>query len=309
MEHPPIRFQRRHLELLVAVADTGSMHKAAQLLRIAQPAVSRVLAELERAVGARLLERTAVGSVLTPRGQALVAQARAVLGGLERMEDLARQHAATVRFGCIPRAMHTLMPFLVEGLGDLCRLAVTEEGSPLLLAALQRGALDMAVMRHVGGAQAMEGGLRADRLYDERPVVICRPGRRFPRRKVQPLASLAGFEWVLPARETMTRSVLDRFWQDQALPHLRTVLETRSYESSAAIASPTGLLSIIPQSIARRYERAGLLQVVPVEPSLPGTAVLLVAGEHAAGDPVLQGLRERVREAAERARQAFALTP
>ncbi|HYF20530.1 MAG TPA: LysR family transcriptional regulator, partial [Ramlibacter sp.] len=77
MEHHPFRFQRRHAELLVAVADTGSMHKAAQRLGIAQPAVSRVLAELEKAVGARLLERTAVGSALTPRGRALVAQARA----------------------------------------------------------------------------------------------------------------------------------------------------------------------------------------------------------------------------------------
>jgi DNA-binding transcriptional LysR family regulator len=153
----------------------------------------------------------------------------------------------------------------------------------------------------------MQAGLQADRLYDERPVVICRPGRRFPRRKVQALASLAGFEWVLPARETMTRTVLDRFWQDHGLPHLRTVLETRSYESSAAIASSTGLLSIVPQSIARRYERAGLVQVVPVEPVLPGTAVLLVAGEHAAGDPVLQALRERVVAAAAQARAAYRL--
>lgn len=302
-----MKFQRRQIELLVAVADTGSMHKAAQRLGIAQPAVSRVLAGIEQSIGARLFERTSVGSALTPRGAALAVQARAVLSVLQRMEDVGEQATPTIRFGCIPRAMHTLMPFLIESLGPEARLQVKEDGSPLLFSAMQQAKLDFAVMRHVSGVAGMVDRLVAHRLYDERPVVIRNPHRPFSRKKVHLLRDLGAHGWALPASGTTTRTLLERFWQELGVAPIRPVIETRSYESSIALVSSTDLLSIIPHSIARSYERAGLIRVVDVTPALPGTAVLLVCEEHALADPVLSGVRERVLSAAARAREFYGL--
>lgn len=301
-----MQFQRRHVQVLVAIADAGSMHKAAQQLGIAQPAVSRLLAEIERALGTRVFERGAAGSTLTRRGEVLLAQARAALGGLDRMDDVARGHAGFVRFGCIPRSMHTLMPFLVPRLGE-ARLQLTEDGSPALLRGVERGALDMAVMRHVAGQAGIGGQLEALRLYEERPVVICRAGHALARGQALELAALRAYDWVLTDTGTTTRVLLDRFWEETGMAPIRPLLETRSFESSIALVAGTDLLSMVPESIARMQERAGSVCLLPVSPAVPGTVVMLVHEVAALQDPVLARCRALVIEAAADARRAYGL--
>ncbi|MBL0421074.1 LysR family transcriptional regulator [Ramlibacter sp. AW1] len=301
-----MQFQRRHLQVLVAIEDAGSMHKAAQQLGMAQPAVSRLLAEIERALGMRIFERGAGGSTPTRRAEALLAQARATLGGLLRMDEIASGHGGSIRFGCIPRAIHTLMPFLLPRLGPL-RLQLVEDGSPALLSALERGAVDMAVVRHVAGAAGIGGALQALRLYDEAPTVICSAHHPLARRRTLALSSLGEQAWVLPASGTTTRALLDRFWQHTGLTPLQPVLETRSFEASVALVADTELLAIIPDSIARMHERAGRIRRVRVTPTLPGTAVMLVFDAAAPQDPVLAACRDLVLDAAVQARRAYAL--
>lgn len=301
-------FQRRHLQVLVAIADAGSMHKAAQQLGMAQPAVSRLLAQIEQSLGTRVFERGAGGSTLTRRGEVLLAQARATLGGLRRMDEIALGHGGSIRFGCIPRSMHTLMPFLVPLLGAM-KLQLTEDGSPALLRGVERGALDLAVMRHVAGPAGIGGQLEALRLYDEPAVVICRPEHALARRRALELASLRQHAWVLPGPGTTTRALLDQFWEQSGVAPIRPVLETRSFESSMALVAGTDLLSIVPESIARMQERAGSVRRLPVSPCLPGTVVMLVFDPGPMDDPVLAGCRALVLEAAAQARRAYALGP
>jgi len=303
---PHMEFQRRHLHVLVAIADTGSMHKAGQLLGMAQPAVSRILAEVERALGTRIFERGAGGSTPTRRGEPLLAQARAALGGMRRLDEVGQGHAGSVRLGCIPRALHTLMPQLLPRLEGL-QLQLTEDGSPALLQGVERGALDMAVMRHAAGAAGIGGPLEALRLYDERPVVICRPGHALAQRRSLSLASLGEHSWVLPAVGTTTRALLDSFWERTGTAPIRPVLEIRSFEASVALVADTEVLSIIPESIARRHEREGRVHRLRVTPALPGTAVMLVFEPAAIQDPVLARCRDLVLAAAAQARKAFGL--
>jgi DNA-binding transcriptional LysR family regulator len=68
----------RQLKALLAIADTGSMTKAAEMLNIVQPAVSRQLKLLEEDVGVVLFERHRMGMQLTPDGEILAAYARRV---------------------------------------------------------------------------------------------------------------------------------------------------------------------------------------------------------------------------------------
>lgn len=302
-------FQRKHLAMLVAIAEGGSMHKAALRLGMTQPAVSRMVAEVERTVGARLFERGASGSLLTAKGDALVAHARFLLRGMERMDEVAHAQAVAIRFGCIPRAMHTLMPFIVNLMSPptLQRLQVQEDGSHALFDAVRRGALDFAVLRHVGGAAGVNEALQAQPLYDETPLVIAGPKHPLARRRALTLGALIDHRWVLPSAETTTRAVLDRYFQIQGLAPIRPVIETRSFESSAALVAGTDLLSIIPEAIARVYERVGLVRVLKVAPPLPGTAVLLVHQSQVLADPVLQRFRDLVVSAADQARRANAL--
>ena len=299
------------MEVLVTIADSGSIHQAAQQLGISQPAVSKVLADIELGFGAKLFERTASGSSLTDKGQSLVAQARFLVRSIERMDLAAQSEAVVVRFGCIPRSMRTLMPHIVNrmsqqsGTAAAYRLQVVEEASASLHAAIQRASLDFAVMRHVGGEDAIGRQLVVERLYEERPLVVASAQHPLAKRRQVALQSLLQHRWALTATETTSRAVLDRFCQEQGMPLIQPFLETGSLDTSAALVTSTDLLSSLPESVARLYEGMGLVSVLRVVPALPSTAVLLVSDPQAINDPTLAAFRQLVLEAAASARESL----
>jgi len=301
-----MRFQRRQIEVLVAVQQHGSIHRAAQQLGVAQPVVSRMLAAMEGEIGTRLFDRSAQGCVPTAASKALLANAKVLLRALERMDADAAGEARSVRFGCIPRAMHTLMPLVIarmrspeQAWPSACRLEVIENDSTGLLDAIQRCELDFAVMRHVAGPAGIGQALDVQRLYEERPLVVAGVRHPLARSKRLQLSSLVGQAWSLPGAETTTRAVLDRYCMEQGLGVIRPVLETRSFDSSVAVVAGSDLLALVPETVARRYERAGMVRVLPVTPPLPSTPVLLVADPRSSDDPTLSEFRNLIVRAAQ----------
>jgi DNA-binding transcriptional LysR family regulator len=89
----------RHLRCLVAIADAGGFTAAAAELGVSQPSVSRTLAALEAALGARLLRRTSREVVLTPAGERAVTRARRVLAEVEDLAREARGGPSRLRLG------------------------------------------------------------------------------------------------------------------------------------------------------------------------------------------------------------------
>ena len=83
----------RQLECFVAVVDTGSFTTAAETVLMTQPALSRSVRELERLIGAPLLERLPRRVALTPVGRAVLPAARAALAATARVRDLGRRVA------------------------------------------------------------------------------------------------------------------------------------------------------------------------------------------------------------------------
>lgn len=100
------------LRAFCAAADLGSVTRAARLLRLSQPALSKRLAALEALAGVRLLERSTRGVSATPAGMRLYAEARRLLAQAEIIEDLMTgltDQDAPVRFA----ASHTLAEFIL----------------------------------------------------------------------------------------------------------------------------------------------------------------------------------------------------
>ena len=85
----------RHLRYFVAVAEAGSFVKAARALRVAQPAVSRQVQDLERELGVTLLEREPHGVRLSPAGKGFLADARRTLRAADKATARARKRVAT----------------------------------------------------------------------------------------------------------------------------------------------------------------------------------------------------------------------
>lgn len=302
--------QRRHIEVLVAVADAKSVHRAAALLSMSQPAVSRLLGEAEAILATPIFTRSSHGSTPTPAGLAVLAHARFVLRGMDRLQDLATLAPVVIRLGCIPRAMHTLMPHLVNQIypaRSACaattakdpeyRFQVSEATSIELLDSISSGSLDFAILRP-SGSDPVSNTLRCERLYDERLVVICANENSEVLSTAAPLKTLGGCEWILPGSRTTSRVIFEQFWEASGLAPIRPVIEARSFEASLALVAGTRLLSIAPESIARRHVEFGALRILDVNPRLPSSQVMLAFNATVNEDEVLNGFRNLVHIAA-----------
>lgn len=108
------------LRVLVAVAETGTVTGAAEVLHYGQPTISHHLAKLEQETGAVLIQRVGRGVRLTNEGRQLAERGAQILGLLDRaeveLESASNLEAGIVRLACFPSAVATIVPRL---LGDL----------------------------------------------------------------------------------------------------------------------------------------------------------------------------------------------
>lgn len=141
--------QLRYFDLLAAAGHFG---RAAQRAGVTQPALSMQIVELERALGAPLIERAASGARLTELGSEVAERGARILAAVRDLEQLALAHGSvlsgTLRLGIIP----SVAPFLLPGLLDVgaahypeLRLTVRETITSVLVAELVRGELDAIV--------------------------------------------------------------------------------------------------------------------------------------------------------------------
>ena len=98
------RLRLQDLHIFMAVAEMGSMGKAAERLNTSQPSVSKAIADIEHTIGVRLLDRTATGVVPTDYGRALLKRSIGAFDelrrGIQDIEFLADPTAGEVRIGC-----------------------------------------------------------------------------------------------------------------------------------------------------------------------------------------------------------------
>src|SRR3954469_9523451 len=114
------RMQVHDLHVLMAVVQAGSMNKAAALLNTGQSAISRSIADLERAIGVRLLDRSRQGIEPTEYGRALLDCGTAVFDdlrqGVKNIEFLADPAAGEVRIGSIAPVAASFVSAVVDRL-------------------------------------------------------------------------------------------------------------------------------------------------------------------------------------------------
>src|SRR5215216_5865172 len=116
------RVKLRDLHILRNVVELGSMAKAASQLGITQPTISEAIADLEQAVGARLLDRGPDGVVPTVYGQAFLKRGLeafdAIKQGIRDVEFLATPGAGDVLIGCSEILLGGFVPDLIQRLAD-----------------------------------------------------------------------------------------------------------------------------------------------------------------------------------------------
>ena len=151
------RIKLSDLHVLLAVAQSGSMAKAAKELAVSHPVVSRSISELERTLGVRLLERTRHGINLTECGRAILSRSHAAFDelrqGVKDVEFLSDPTAGEVRIGGAAPHVASFVSTIVDRLHQRyprMRFQVVTASADSLQRDLDDRNLDVLILRKLG---------------------------------------------------------------------------------------------------------------------------------------------------------------
>ncbi|MCD1619367.1 LysR family transcriptional regulator [Salipiger manganoxidans] len=199
----------RRLRYVHAIAQSGSLTRAADMLGVAQPALSHHLSELEKYFGVPLFHRTPRGMVPTDVGHILAGQAGSILRSVEDAEAAVRNGVATLAGSVSLGLLNTVALSLAVPLLQQCserypniRLSIHEGTSQTLAKSMQKQELDLAVNL----SEASEGSARL--LATERLVLARRRDWDGVTDEI-PLREALARPLILPPREHIIRKLVE----------------------------------------------------------------------------------------------------
>ncbi|MGW6704330.1 LysR family transcriptional regulator [Streptomyces sp. NPDC054956] len=275
----------RQLRHFVTVAEEANFTRAAARLHLAQPGVSAQVRQLERELGHALLDRSGRSVTLTEVGEAVLPYARAALDAVEAVRQTADEFTGLLRghvtlglvSGAAAAAAAAAHEFdlaaILAGFHQdhpQVEIALTEDTSERMLAALQRGELDIAVI----GLPDEEPppGVSVQVLADEPLVVAVAPGDPLlapDGRTCVPLAELRDRPLISLPHGTGLRGVLDRACA-QAGFQPRIAFEAAAPRFLAQLAAQGLGVAVVPALSADEAAAFGLRTLEITEPRLRG---------------------------------------
>jgi DNA-binding transcriptional LysR family regulator len=264
------RLKPRQLLLLVALADEGNIHRASELLRMAQPGASKLLKDLEDMLGVELFERHSRGMRPTWYGDSLIRHARMVLATLEEageeLDSLKAGRFGRVGVGAVTSPGVSLLPAaisLAKREQPHLQISVHIETSDVLLERLGRGELDMVVGRVLERHDSSL--LRFERLALEPVSVIARPDHPLVNAQDLSLAQLAQAEWVVPPIGSVLRHPLEQMWRHTGIEGPQVLVESASLLFITKMLQESDFIAVVASDIARYYANHGMVAILPID--------------------------------------------
>lgn len=256
----------RQLRTFRSVAELGSLSKAADRLRIAQPALSRQIKLLEHELRTPLFVRTGRGMVLTDAGKMLLGRIGGLVRQLEQVRDdvasMAGAPSGQVVLGVVPTVSAVLAGRLAQavmrerpGIG----LRIVESYGGHLLDWLHRGELDLAMIY----GQGPDLHLPTETLARDELMAVGARGSGLARRKGVTIEWLARQPLVLPSPSHGLRVLIDAAVAKKKLA-LNVLLEADSFRVHIDVVESGLGYTVLPPSAIFRELRQGRLEAVPI---------------------------------------------
>lgn len=296
------RIKLHDLHVLMAVAQAGSMSKAAVLLNTGQPAISRSIAELEHALGVRLLDRNRQGIKPTKYGRALLDGGTMVFDDLRQtvknIEFLADPTIGEVQIGGNPFLTATFVSAAVDRLSRRYPRMVfrlVAGNIPTLHRELSERNVDVLVTRRFG--PITDEQFDFERLFDNSYSVVVSTQNPWARRSRVKLAELMNEPWVLPPPDGPLGSVAMEAFRASGLDYPHTAVIGPA-EVRASLLATGRFISIVPNSGLRFSTRRTELKVLPVRHSFSSVPVGIVTLKNRTISPIAKLFINSCRELA-----------
>ncbi|HSV81865.1 MAG TPA: LysR family transcriptional regulator [Ramlibacter sp.] len=257
----------RDLRILLTAVEAGSMSKAAELLRVSQPAISKTIGQIERAVDAQLITRSSTGIRPTAQGEVLLARGRAAFDelrrGIEGMKALSDPQSGELRIAGNQIAQSVIIPRLIN------RIYADHPGitfhviSAYTLAdqvrELEQRNADLVVARLTNPLE--DSGVQAIELLQDDFVVVAAPGNRWARRRNVELAELMDEPWTFPSRDSVSGRFSAQIFEATGLGLPRITVVASSIQLHRQLVMHSGYLGLFSRSFA---ESSRGIHILPV---------------------------------------------
>lgn len=237
----------RRISNFVTVVETGSIARAAQVLHIAQPALSAQMRKMEELVGCQLLSRSSRGVMPTEAGVEFCRRAREVLAKLEALQAVGREAGTAPTGHVVIGAPASTGNMIAVPLLQAARerypqvsLGLQESPSVFLGELLLRGRLDISVLFE----ESLAPGMHSVPVIEEDLFVL---GLESRSREVD-LARLQGVRLVMPGRPNSVRSLLDRACAERGIA-LDVVADVSSPYTMVQLARAGIGVTVLPWSM------------------------------------------------------------
>ena len=254
------RLKTRQLLLLLAIEDEGNIHRAAQVLNISQPAASKLLKELEDALGVPLFERLPRGMRATWYGEAMLRHARRALASLAQARDEV-EALKSGRFGQVSVGAITWPRTDAAARGGGAGQAAARQPARaaghrdqrVLLERLAQGRLDIVVGRLFERHDKTD--VRYEELVEEPASAVARPGHPLLAAPRLTLRDLAGAGWIVPPSGSVLRHRFDLMFQEEGLQAPTDLIETTALLFLTRMLQHSDMLAVLATDVARYYAR------------------------------------------------------
>lgn len=222
------RFSLRQLELFSVLPDHPTLGSAAKALHVSESALSHALTELEAAVGEQLcVRRKARGMNLTPTGRHFAARAREILRSTDtlvgELAEVRGELRGPVALGCYTGLASNVLPEVLEGMGRLhpeVEIGIVVGDHTELLAALDEGSLDLAIVYDIG----LPPGLQRSVVYETEVMAVLADSNPLARQVDVDLADLARLPLIMLDTAPSTGYTQLMFSQRELNPRIGAVV-------------------------------------------------------------------------------------
>ena len=268
------RLKLRHMEILLAVVETGSMAKAGTRLAISQPAISRAIAEMEHTLGVPIFDRSPKGVEPTQYGRALLKRGVAAFDEIAQavrdIDFLADPTVGELWIGTTPGLAEGIVLTVLDRLSrQYPRVVVHIVPGGLLVQheALRQRRIEFGFGGTTGPVS--EDDIDAETLYQEPLTVIASLDNPWSRRRKIKLAELVNEPWTWPSAGTVIDSLVKEAFRADGDDPPRATIYADAYSLRIRLAACGRFLAIVPASMMRFAGTPSSVKVLPVD--LPTT--------------------------------------
>ncbi|MFI5000915.1 MAG: LysR substrate-binding domain-containing protein [Reyranellales bacterium] len=259
----------RQIEAFRAVVLTGGVGAAASLINVTQPAVSRMIRDLQQQLGLTLFERRSTGLVPTSEALSLYAEVERAFVGLERIAEMATElrtrRAGFLRIAALPALANGFLPrFVGRFLAERPKLDIVLSGlvSHAVLAAVAQGQCDLGLAE----ASFEHTAVQLERMPAAPYVAVLPEKHRLARKKRLRPKDFEGESFISLGPSTVSRFRIDRVFAEHGVTRVMRI-ETPLSEIACALAGSGAGVTLCEPFTATEYATRGIV-VRPFEPRI-----------------------------------------